>query len=308
MRDDEPLPSTPPYQVGEVQGPLSACVFASPHSGRHYPPAFLARARLALQMLRRSEDSFVDELFAHAPTAGAPLIKATYPRAYLDPNRGPYELDPSMFDRPLPAYAETASERVAGGLGTIPRTVGAGLEIYDRPLCLDAAMARIESIHRPYHDALCARLEQASARHGFAVLIDCHSMPSLAVERGPGFARPTPDIVLGNRFGGSCDPRIFRLADSLLRELGLTVAHNDPYAGGYTTRRYGQPQAGLHALQIEIARGLYMDEMKIEKHRGFANLARVMCHFIERFVPAVNALPLPTYRPRLGGMSALAAE
>ncbi|GAB4143688.1 MAG: N-formylglutamate amidohydrolase [Sphingomonadales bacterium] len=292
MPEDELPPLAPPFRIDEPRGPLSACVFASPHSGRHYPPAFLARARLGLQMLRRSEDSFVDELFAHAPAAGAPLIKATYPRAYLDPNRGPYELDPAMFDQPLPDYAETASERVAGGLGTIPRTVGAGLEIYDRPLCLDAAMARIETIHRPYHDALCARLERANGRHGFAVLIDCHSMPSLALERGAGFSRPAPDIVLGNRFGGSCDPRVFRLADSLLRDLGLTVTHNDPYAGGYTTRRYGQPQAGMHALQIEIARGLYMDEMRIEKHRGFESLAKVLTRFIDRFVPAIAALAL----------------
>ncbi len=304
MSEDELPPSAPAFRVDEPHGPLSACVFASPHSGRHYPPAFLARARLGLQMLRRSEDSFVDELFAHAPATGAPLIKAVYPRAYLDPNRGPYELDPAMFDRPLPDYAETASERVAGGLGTIPRTVGAGLEIYDQPLCLEAAMARIKAIHRPYHDALCGRLEQANAHHGFAVLIDCHSMPSLALERGAGFARPTPDIVLGNRFGGSCDPRVFRLADSLLRDLGLTVAHNDPYAGGYTTRRYGQPQAGLHALQIEIARGLYMDEMRIEKHRGFESLAKVLRRFIERFVPAISALPLAAEGPRATPLAA----
>ncbi|RME65793.1 MAG: N-formylglutamate amidohydrolase, partial [Alphaproteobacteria bacterium] len=172
--------------------------------------------------------------------------------------------------------------------------VGAGLDIYERPLPLAEGLARIARIHRPYHQELHRRLENAAGRHGFAVLIDCHSMPSLATARGSAAANAAPDIVLGDRFGRSCDPRVMRLATTLLRELGLRVAHNDPYAGGYSTRRYGQPQAGLHALQIEIARGLYMDEARIAKHRGFASLQRVLSQFVARFVPALDALPLAT--------------
>lgn len=305
MRKPVSRPAPAPYKVGEPAGPLSACVFASPHSGRHYPPSFLAQSRLTLTMLRRSEDGFVDELFEAAPAAGAPLIKALYPRAFIDTNRAPYELDPTMFDAPLPPYADKDSERVLGGLGTIPRTVGAGLDIYDAPVPLAEALARIETIHRPYHLELGSRLEKAAGLFGFAVLIDCHSMPSLATGRGAGLMKPAPDIVLGDRFGSSCDPAIMRLAAGIFRDLGLAVAHNDPYAGGYSTRRYGQPQAGLHSLQIEIARGLYMDETRIEKHRGFESLARVMAEFVARFVPAINVLPLGMPAPR---PSALAAE
>jgi N-formylglutamate amidohydrolase len=248
-------------------------VLASPHSGAHYPNGFLALSRLDPQTLRRSEDSFVDHLFATAPELGAPLLAARFPRAYLDVNREPWELDPSMFSDALPSYANTRSPRVRMGLGTIARVVASGEEIYARKLAFAEAKRRVDALYYPYHQTLQRLLEETEARFGGYLLIDCHSMPSVV---GAISGETPADIVLGDCHGTACAPPIIDAARGFLAERGFGVAINTPYAGGFTTNHYGMPRRGRHALQIEINRALYMDERKFKKKQGFNRLASEM--------------------------------
>ena len=235
-------------------------VFASPHSGRIYPAELLAAARLDPVALRRSEDGFVDELFAAAPALGAPLLAATFPRVFCDVNREPWELDPGMFDGPLPSWVNTASPRVGAGLGTIARVVATGEAVYRRKLRFAEAEARIRGLWQPYHAALAALIAETRDEYGACLLIDCHSMPT-----HPAQAANPPDFVLGDAHGTACAPRATRLVEEALTGMGYRVRRNDPYAGGYVTRHYGRPREGVHALQVEIARPLYMDEARIER-------------------------------------------
>ena len=253
-------------------------VFASPHSGRVYPEAFLAAAQLDALNLRRSEDSFVDELFAAAPEHGAPLLAATFPRAYCDANREPWELDPGMFLDTLPPWVNTTSARVGAGLGTIARVVASGEAIYRARLPFAEAEQRVRRCWQPYHDALGALIAATRARFGVCLLIDCHSMPSHGHATRPG-VRPA-DFVLGDAHGTACSPRVARVVEGLLCELGYAVRRNDPYAGGYITRHYGCPREGVHALQIEIGRGLYMDESRIERLACFGAVRSDVGRFI----------------------------
>jgi len=256
-------------------------VFSSPHSGRQYTRAFTDQSRLEPQALRQSEDSFVDEIFAAAPEFGAPLIRALFPRAYVDANREAFELDPDMFADDLPDYVRTRSPRIAAGLGTIPRVVASGGAIYDHPLSFAEARQRIDAHHRPYHRALAQLLEGARRHFGVSLLIDCHSMPS---PRAPGVRTKginNVDMVLGDYHGASCAPEVTALAERVLTEAGYQVVRNRPYAGGYITRRYGRPEEGHHALQIEINRALYMDERLIERSPELPHLIRRITRLIK---------------------------
>ena len=256
-------------------------VLSSPHSGRDYPARFVAAARLDAFSLRRSEDSFVDELFAAAPACGAPLLRALFPRAYVDANREPYELDPEMFEDPLPPYINTSSPRVRGGLGTIARVVANGAEIYRSKLRFAEAEERIRTFHQPYHAALAELIRETKARFGFAMLLDCHSMPSVGgpMDNDPG--APRVDMVLGDRFGTSCHPSLTATVGRVLQALGYVVCRNAPYAGGFTTQHHGRPHAGVHALQIEINRGLYVDEERIQRGPRLGAVAADMTEVIE---------------------------
>ncbi len=272
----------PAFEVKEpaaLEGPV---VCNSPHSGSSYPASFLGQSRLDLTTLRKSEDTFVDELFSDAVGYGVPLMRAHFPRAFLDVNREPYELDPRMFDGRLPTFANTRSLRVAGGLGTIARIVGDAREIYDRRLPVDEALGRIELYYKPYHRALRELIVNAQRKYGLAVLIDCHSMPSNANGRDD---RPRADIVLGDRYGTSCAPLVTDVIEEAMRELGYTVLRNKPYAGGFITEHYGDPASNLHAVQIEVNRALYMDEREYKKTGRFeqlrADLGRVVARLAE---------------------------
>ena len=257
----------PPFEVIEPPRLAAPLVFDSPHSGSRYPRAFLAASRLDPLTLRRSEDAFVDGLFLPCVALGAPLLRARFPRAFLDLNREPFELDPRMFDGPLPDYANIRSLRVAAGLGTIPRVVGDAQPIYRDRVPVADALARIAALHRPYHHRLAGLIERTRARFGVAILIDCHSMPSTLAEAG------ALDIVLGDRFGASAAPWVVETLESALLARGLRVRRNKPYAGGYITEHYGMPLAGRHAVQIEVNRALYMDEARMVKHERAAGLA-----------------------------------
>lgn len=254
-------------------------VLSSPHSGNRYTPSFLAASRLDPLMLRRSEDSFVDELFAAAPRVGAPLLRALFPRAFVDANREPFELDPAMFDEQLPDYANTRSPRVAAGLGTIPRIVASGADIYRSKMAFSEALGRLRTHYWPYHEALSRLVEGTRARFGYCVLIDCHSMPS-AVRNGGKSRLPRVDVVLGDCHGFACAAAVSDTAAQVLKSLGYAVARNRPYAGGHVTRHYGRPSNGVHALQIEINRGLYMDEWQIRRNANMDRVARDMQHLI----------------------------
>ena len=252
-----------------VNAPVTPLIFASPHSGRIYPAPLRAASRLDATALRGSEDAHVDELIAEAPAHGATVISARLARVWLDVNREPWELDPTMFADELPAYARARTPRVSAGLGAIARVVREGEEIYSRKLAFAEAVARVEAVHRPYHAALTELLAHARRAHGLAILVDWHSMPSAATRQAGGGGA---EIVLGDRYGVACAPAVSRRVEKMLQLLGYRVGRNTPYAGGYTTEHYGRPHQGVHALQVEISRGLYMDERTLAPTPGFDRL------------------------------------
>ena len=272
-------PSGPPFRLDRPTRQRVPFLFASPHSGRLYPASLLERSRLDALTLRRSEDAFVDELFAGVVDLGAPILAAHFPRALLDVNRGMTELDAGMFDGELGVPVDPPGPRVVAGLGVIPRIVRDGAEIYRGKLDSAEVRARLSQLYQPYHQALASLVDDTSACFGVAVLIDCHSMPS---------ALSVPDIVLGDRYGASAAPQLTARAEAALTREGFSVARNTPYAGGYSTTRYGRVASGCHALQIEINRALYLDEDKIVKKPSFESVrARLM-----RAMQGLMAIPL----------------
>lgn len=250
---------------------LSPVIFCSPHSGRRYPPELFRMSRLDRHALRQSEDSYVDLLFDAAPSYGAPLLRALFPRAWVDVNRARDELDPRMFVDPLPAGADTRSNRVRAGLGVIPRIVADGQDIYDRKLKFFEARRRLAACYDPYHDALLGLIAAARAKFGCAIVIDCHSMPSAG---GAPFrdGERAIDFVLGDRFGASCAAAAPAIVEQALGGAGYLVSRNAPYAGGHVAAAYGRPSEGVHVLQIEINRALYLDEKRITRTPGFEKL------------------------------------
>ncbi len=250
-------------------------VFNSPHSGTIIPEAFLQQSRLSADTLRQSEDCFVDELFSDCQKLGAPLLRALVTRSFIDLNREPYELDARMFLEDLPGYMNSGSLRVASGLGTIPKLVAEGTEIYRGKIHLRDAVDRIDQVYRPYHRTLTALVNECYNATGFALLVDCHSMPSSAVKAGH---QPSIDIVLGDCFGASCSTEISGEVESLFAQEGFRVVRNRPYAGGFITKTHGAPQQNRHALQIEINRALYMDETRMEKNRGFVEIQKSLAN------------------------------
>jgi N-formylglutamate amidohydrolase len=280
------LVPTDPVVVRRPSQQTVPVVFASPHSGRCYPDELLAASRLDALSLRRSEDSFVDELFAAAPDLGAPLITATFPRAWCDANREPWELDQGMFADRLPAWVNTTSARVGAGLGTIARVVASGEAIYRSKLSFADAERRIHTCWQPFHETLEGLVAKTQAMFGGCLLIDCHSMPTHGHVSRSG-AKPA-DFVLGDAHGTACAPLVTRLVEGLLSAQGFSVRRNDPYAGGYITRHYGRPRDGVQALQIEIARDLYMDEARIERLAGFADVQSAVTRLISDLTASLS--------------------
>jgi N-formylglutamate amidohydrolase len=283
---------TEPYTLSRASIQSAPFLFNSPHSGRCYPDHFRQASRLDATQLRRSEDAFTDLLFADLPAMGIPLMAANFPRAYLDLNREPYELDPQMFSEPLPPYAKSQTPRVGSGLGTIARIVSENQEIYTHRLKLSEGLDRIERYYKPYHKTLRHQLARIHVQFGYACLIDCHSMPSRIFRHLP--TKQQPDIILGDRYGVSCHTDLTDAAHSILTDLGFNVALNNPYAGGFITQHYGRPAKGLHALQIELNRGLYMDEETIQPNANFAALRNAMAQFSEQLLLSSSHLFRPS--------------
>ena len=261
---------SPPFEISEPASWRAPIIFNSPHSGSVYPPEFLKASRIDMAALRRSEDSFMDELIGGMSELGFATVAVNFPRSYVDVNREPYELDPRMFSGRLPSFANTRSMRVAGGLGTIPRVVGDGQEIYRERLSVDAALARIEALYKPYHRALRRLINKAHQAFGTVVLVDCHSMPSIGVSRDEP---RRPDVVIGDRYGTSCAALLPDMVEETMRRLGYSVGRNKPYAGGFITEHYGNPASGLHTIQLELNRAIYMDERRRERGQRFAQVA-----------------------------------
>ncbi len=277
----------PAFVVARPLHQSAPLVFVSAHSGRDYPAAFIAGARLDPLSLRRSEDSFVDELFTAAPSLGVPLLSATFPRAFCDANREKWELDPAMFEDALPPWVNTTSSRVGAGLGTIARVVGSGEAIYRHKLPWAEAERRLELLWQPFHDALQELIATTCRHFGACLVIDCHSMPS------PGAApRAVCDMVLGDAHGTACSPHATRRMEQALVSMGYSVRRNDPYAGGYITRHYGRPRDRVHALQLEISRALYMDEAAITPLDQFAKLQANMTTLMQSLVDRPDCLGL----------------
>ncbi len=269
---------TPTFRLDLPQKRQSCVVFASPHSGRHYPPAFLNRTALDERTIRSSEDAFVDELFAAAPRFGAPLLCALAPRAYVDLNRSVDELDPALIEG---VRALALNPRVGSGLGVIPRVVANGRAIYRGKLSLTEARSRLDGVWHPYHRALQQVLDDHHAMFGEAILVDCHSMPHEAIESCSLRNVPRPEVVIGDRFGASAAPAVVDAVEAVIRNAGLRVGRNAPFAGAYITQHYGRPARRQHVLQIEIDRALYMDERTIEPHANFDVVRAIMTTITE---------------------------
>lgn len=273
-------------------------VLSSPHSGQIYPPSLLRDVRLNLSQLRRLEDAYVDRLFETAPGLGAPLLHARFARAFVDANREAYELDEALFDAPLPAYVNPNSAKAKAGLGTIPSRVG-GQPIYRSKLSLDEAERRIRLAYWPYHHALQRLLDEGRSRFGQVLLLDCHSMPSFSangVLAGGSSGNGMIDFALGDRFGCSCASPIVHRAESFLRTKGFKVARNRPYAGGFITAHYGQPSSGIHALQIEVRRGLYMNETTMHLHNDSTEIKAVMQELLDWLIELMSDVTRPNHR------------
>lgn len=262
----------------------SPLVLASPHSGRVYPEEFTGQSCLAEIILRQSEDCFVDRLVAAAPSLGAPLLSALFPRVFVDPNREPAELDQDMFAERLAMPVNAASPRVLAGLGVIPRLAANEQEIYGTKLSLQEAERRLDQFYRPYHRALGDLVAATKQQFGLCVLLDCHSMPSAGAWMDGLHTRQRIDVdyVLGDCFGASCAERMTAAAEACLTERGAKVRRNNPYSGGYVAQAYGRPAHGVHVLQLEINRALYMNEATLEPIAGFSVVQEVLKSLIER--------------------------
>ncbi len=280
----------PPFSISAPARQRVPFVFNSPHSGRVYPPSFLADSKLDADQIRGSEDFYVEALFEDVVAIGAPLMQAHFPRAFVDVNREPYELDQKLFDEKIPPFSNRHSVRVACGLGTIARVVAESREIYHRPPSLDEAMGRIDTFYRPYHAALRRLLARTHVKFGYSVLVDCHSMPSTMIKKK---GRTGPDIIIGDRYGKSCAPELGQAVCEIFQDLGMNISRNKPYAGGFITEHYGRPLRGLHAVQVEINRGLYMDEKQLTLTSGFDEVRDI----IGRFTKALCSIPDITFYP-----------
>lgn len=267
-------------------GPM---IFASPHSGRDYAATFLAQAVLDRHTIRSSEDAFVDDLFGMAPDLGAPLLAARVPRAYIDLNRAADELDPAVIEGLMRV---PHNPRISSGLGVIPRVVAGGRSIYRGKLPLAEAEARLRRYWHPYHQALAGLVEEVRAEFGQAVLIDCHSMPHEAIEAHTRPGQPRPEVVLGDRYGATAGREVMERVEAAFAGAGLRVGRNAPFAGAYVAQAYGRPSRGVHVVQVEIDRALYMDEVRIEPLAGFADFRALIAGVVAELVSGAGEVRL----------------
>ena len=269
-------------------------VLDSPHSGVDYPADF--RPACDLATLRRAEDTHVEKLYDFAPDLGIAWIEALFPRSYLDANRNLTELDVALLADAWPDALETdpqALSKVRLGKGLVWRCTDDGLDIYDRKLTAAEVRGRIERCWRPYHAAVADAIDRAHARHGYSIHLNCHSMPAVAGSHAtefPGLVHA--DFVVGDRDGTTAAPALAQHVCALLRGFGYEVAYNHPYKGVELVRRYSDPAAQRHSLQVEVNRKLYMDEATLAPHAGFARLRGHLRELLEQLL-AIDPRSLP---------------
>lgn len=257
--------------------PSAPVVVSVPHAGRSYDAETLSRAAVPLETLYRLEDRFADLLAHDLIAMGHAVIIARQPRALIDLNRHEWEFDPDMIAR-LPREAVVrGSAKVRAGLGLVPRRLGGRTPLWRSALPWSELQERIARLHRPYHEALGQMLKRAKSQFGSALLIDLHSMPPLL----PSFAGGKPaEAVVGDLFGRSASTRISALAADMLRSRGLEVAHNHPYSGGHLLERHGRPDSGVHAIQIELSRALYLDAALLQPGEGVQKMRKVVTELV----------------------------
>lgn len=261
------------YSLNSAKDPLPL-VFDSPHSGTAYPDDFdYACDR---DLLEKAEDKYVDDLFATAPDHGAVLLAADFPRSYIDLNRAADDIDPDLLERKWPdPETFNPSNRAYAGIGLIRRLVKPGKTVYARNLTPEEIQQRIETYYRPYHDALQKLLDGAHYKFGQVWHVNCHSMPSAGKRLG-AMGRvnpfPSPDFVLGDRDGTSCDLDFTHAMRDFLKGLGYKVSINDPYKGVELVEKYSAPAEGRHSIQIEICKALYLDEETYKKNKNYDRL------------------------------------
>jgi N-formylglutamate amidohydrolase len=290
------------FHISKPIKKICPLIFSSPHSGRIYSDNFSKMTNLNLCNLRQSEDAYVDEIFASSVLYGAPLLRALFPRAYVDVNREPWELDPKMFFEPLPSYVKKKSPYISAGLGTVPKIVGSGQKIYLRKLSFLEVHKRILNHYFPYHNALKNLIKNTLSIHGTCLIIDCHSMPSENRVRRSS-EKFLPDIIIGDNHGTTCSSSVVELTAKTLEVLGYSVGRNHPYAGGFITKNYSNVQKGIHVMQIEIKRSLYMNEKTVERSPKLSFLVKKFQSLIEE----LTAINLENLGP-ISKNSMLAAE
>jgi N-formylglutamate amidohydrolase len=261
--------SPSPFRRLGPEKPSSPVVVSVPHAGRAYSDGLLASARLPRARLESLEDRLVDRLVWRAVEGGAAALIAESPRAEIDLNRDERELDPDMVQPRPAAHSTVESPRTRGGLGLIPARIAGSGAIWRQRIAAAEVARRVELIHRPYHSALEAELQAAKARFGIAILLDCHSMP-------PRGGESDAPVVLGDRHGGSMSEALVAAAERAARAAGFRVARNAPYAGGHITERHGCPARGIHALQLELDRSLYLGPDLRSTGPGFDRVARLI--------------------------------
>lgn len=276
------------YDLYQPRVQSTPFVFSSPHSGRDYLTTFGAQSRLDALTLRSSEDALVDQLFARAPSFGAPLLTARAPRAFLDLNRAADELDPAVIED-VPRVPH--NPRIASGLGVVPRVVAGGRLIYEGRISRQDAEARLARYWHPYHTRLRQLMFNTMEQFDQAILIDCHSMPHEAIESHSRSIGPLPDVVLGDRFGAAASSDVVARIEAAFVDAGLRVARNAPFAGAYITQAYGRPSRKQHVVQVEIDRALYLDEARIAPRPDFAAFQALISGVIAQITQ--NALDLP---------------
>lgn len=281
---------TAAYTLFRPVAQTAPVVFSSPHSGRAYPADFLQASQLDERQIRSSEDAWIDDLWGAAPGAGAPLLAAVMPRAFVDLNRSPDELDPAVVDG---VRHVAHNPRISSGLGVIPRVVAGGRVITAGKMPREMAEARIAHWWHPFHACLAGLMDETEALFGAAILVDCHSMPREAVEGHPAARGQRPDVVLGDRFGTTADRGFVDRVEGILRAEGLSVLRNTPFAGAYIAQTYGNPTRRRHAVQIEIDRGLYMEEKTLRRHDGYPAVKAMIERITQAIVEAGRDLARP---------------
>ena len=280
----------PPFLLEKSGKPSGPVVLSSPHSGTFYPERLFHLTDLKLSDFQRYEDAVVDRLFSFAPAMGVPLLSAVYGRAWVDLNRHPLELDPTMFFDELPPQVMVDSKRVQYGFGVIARQLNANKLIYRNRLRFSKEQERLTKIHFPYHEALKKLLQKNLDSFGKSVLLDLHSMPMLP--EGCLIKGQMPDFALGTAHGEACSRELADRAAEILREMGFFVTIDLPYSGAYTTINYGRPNIHSHTMQIEIGRHLYWNEDLYQPSENFNSLWRKLSIFMDRFLGILPTMAL----------------